>query len=73
MSTVCIHIDEGLNEQELEAIRTELMHIPHVRHVALNPRMPHDLVVEYDAHCNMPIKILHRIERRGLHPDIVSG
>ncbi len=73
MSTVCIHLDEGLNEQELEAIETELMHIPPVRHVALNPRLPHDLVVEYETHCNMPIKILRSLARHGLHPDIVSG
>lgn len=73
MNTVYIHIEEGLSAEQMRDLKEELLHIPHVSNVEMNPRLPHDLMVEYEARHNVPIKILRRIERRGLHPDIVSG
>lgn len=73
MSTVYIHIEESLSAEQMRDLKEELLHIPHVSHVEMTPRLPHDLLVEFEAHHNVPIQILHKIEQHGLHPDIVSG
>jgi hypothetical protein len=73
MNTVYIHIDETLDAGRLGDLRRELLQVPHVRHVEINARLPHDMLVEFEPHHNVPMTILHRLNRRGLHSDIMSG
>lgn len=70
MNTVTIHIDEALDTRRLEELKAELMREPYVRDVQFNPRTPHDLVVEFEEHHNLAIRVLQRLEQHGLHPDI---
>lgn len=70
MNTVTIRIDEALDARRLEELKAELMHEPYVRDVRADPRMPHDLLVEFEEHHNLAIRLLKRLEQHGLHPDI---
>ncbi|GMR07006.1 MAG: hypothetical protein BMS9Abin26_0008 [Gammaproteobacteria bacterium] len=72
MNAVCIHIDEELNLGKIGSLKEELMHMPFINNVELNTKMPHDMMVEFDAHHNMPMMILTRLSRRGLHSDIMA-
>jgi hypothetical protein len=73
MNSVCIHIDEKLHAKDMQKLKKDLMHVPHVTHVELNAKNPHDLVVEYEEHHNIPMIIQNRLHEQGLHTDIVSG
>jgi hypothetical protein len=70
MNVISIHIDETLDAGQLQALREELADVPHVANVEMNPTIPHELMVEYEEHHNVPVRVLDRLSRRGLHPDI---
>jgi len=72
MNTVYIHIDERLTAKRMREIKTEVSRLPHVAFVEYGTRNPHDMLVEFEPHHNVPMALLTRLERRGLHPDIVS-
>lgn len=72
MNAVCIHIDEVLDSGNIGNIKEELMHMPFINNVEMNPKMPHDIMVEFDGHHNMPMIILTRLSSRGLHTDIMA-
>jgi hypothetical protein len=72
MHTVSIHLDERLNSKKLHELCEELRRLPHVKHVAVSPRTPQDMLVDYEEHHSVPMAVLRSIEQRGLHPDIVS-
>jgi hypothetical protein len=72
MNTVYIHINETLDKNSMDQIRDELMHVPFVSNVEMNPNNPHDVLVEFEEHHNTPIAILHKLTSRGLHSDIMS-
>jgi hypothetical protein len=71
MNTICIHIDETLDTDEIEDVKDEIMHVPHVVNVEMNPRVPHDMTVEFEEHHNMPMIILSRLSEHGLHSDVM--
>lgn len=70
MNIVNIHIDETLDAGRIEELKEELMRVPHVRNVEMNPAIPHDLMVEYEEHHDMPMTLLSRLSAKGLHTDI---
>jgi hypothetical protein len=70
MHTICIHIDETLDASAIETLKRELLHVPHVSAVFTHPRTPHDVAVEFEERRNMPMTILSRLSRRGLHSDL---
>lgn len=70
MRSINIHITETLDPARLRLLLEELGRVPHVTHVELKPEQPHELLVEYEEHHNLPVKILNRLEHAGLHPDI---
>ncbi len=72
MNTVYIHIDERLDAKRMGQLRQELLRVPYVSNVELNPKLPHDMLVEFEAHHNVPLAVLHQLSRRGLHSDIMS-
>ncbi|MCW9025406.1 MAG: hypothetical protein OQK73_12105 [Gammaproteobacteria bacterium] len=73
MNTVQVYIDETLDSQGIDNIKTMVMAMPHVHNVEMNNSMPHDMLVEYDAHHNMPMEIIEKLEDEGIHPDIISA
>ncbi|HEY9199878.1 MAG TPA: hypothetical protein VIR60_10965 [Gammaproteobacteria bacterium] len=70
MNSINIHIVETLDAARLDRLKDELTRVPHVAHVALNPALPHELLVEYEADHNLPVRILNRLSKQGLHSDI---
>lgn len=72
MNTINIHIDETVATTELDGLRQELLATPHVRDVQLNSNMPHDVLVEFDEHENVPMHVLDVFKGHGLHADIVG-
>jgi hypothetical protein len=71
MNTICIHIDEALDAPQMEVLKTELLEVPHIHNVEVNPDLPHDMLVEFDAHYDMPMTVLQQLSQHGLHPDIM--
>lgn len=72
MNTVNIHIDETINRKEMGRLYEELMTTPYVRHVELREARPHEVMVEFDEHHNMPMHLLEILQQKGLHADIVG-
>ncbi len=73
MHTIQVYIDETLDAKDLAELRNSLLAMPHVKHVAVNADMPHDMLVEYEEHHVMPMDIVDTLHRRGVHPDVISG
>jgi hypothetical protein len=72
MNTVNIRIDESITNQDMGELFRELMTTPHVRNVEVHSAQPHDMLVEFEEHHNMPMHLLEMLQRRGLHADIVG-
>lgn len=72
MHTINIHIDETIGRQNMGSLYRELMSTPHVRNVELREAQPHDMLVEFDEHHNMPMHLLGVLQQHGLHADIVG-
>ena len=70
MNIVSIHIDETLADPDIKQLKETLSAVPHVVNVELNASIPHDLTVEYEEHHNIPVILLDRLSRQGLHSDI---
>lgn len=73
MHTVYLHIDEDLDEAGIEALKAELLRIPHVAHVEMSPKLPHDVLVEGEPHRNVAMRVLHKLGSRGLHSYVMSS
>jgi len=72
MNTVCIYIDNDLDHDAIESIKSDLLAIPHVCHVQMQDQQPHDVAIEFEAHHDVPMTLLHALENKGLHADIFS-
>lgn len=72
MNIMSIYIDETLDDRDIKDLKEALTVVPHVLNVRLNSFVPHDLMVEYEEHHNMPVIILDKLSKQGLHPDIQS-
>lgn len=72
MNVMSIYIDETLGDRDIRKLKKALTAMPHVINVELNSSVPHDLMVEYEAHFNMPVIILNKLSRQGLHSDMQS-
>ncbi len=70
MNTIRVYIDEKIDRQQLEHL---LMGITHVVDVEIEENDPHELVIEYEEHHNMPIKIIETLRSEGFHPDVLSA
>ena len=73
LNTIRIYIDENLDVQHVESIDKLLKSIDHVGDVKFGRDDLHELLVEYDEHFDMPIRITEALREKGYHPDIVSG
>lgn len=72
MNTINLYINETLGDRQFHSLQQSLLSNAHVRDVHFNPNIPHDLLVEFDEHENMPMHVLDMIKAQGLHADIVG-
>lgn len=73
MSVVQLYIEENLDEKAIARIKTILKGIKHVTDVEISNKSPHEFVIEFEEHYNLPIKIIEILKSEGYHPDIFSG
>ncbi len=72
MHSINIHIDETIDRRQRVSLFQELMTAPHINNVELHDGRPHDMLVEYEEHHDMPMQLLQMLKHRGLHADIVG-
>lgn len=72
MSSINVHIDERMKRGDIEGLRQQLLREPHVSNVEMRSEMPHDMLVEFEAHHAVPLHVLEMLRQRGLHADIVG-
>ena len=73
MNIINIHIDETLDAENIELLKDELLHVPHVNHVEMRAELPHDLMVEFEEEYDIPMTVLSRLSNHGLHSYIAYG
>ena len=73
MHTICIHIDEDLDEAGMSSLSNDLRSVNHIVDVEVNARTPHDMLVEFEEHHISPMAILRELSRHGIHADIMSA
>lgn len=73
MHTIQVYIDETLDNEGLADLRKTLLALPYVENVAFNSNAPHDVLIEYEEHHLMPMKIIESMNSKGIHTDIISG
>jgi hypothetical protein len=73
MHFIQVYIDESLDAKSLDELKTAMMNLPHVTNVEINANAPHDLLVEYEEHYNIPMLVMDKLHHKGLHPDIISA
>lgn len=70
MNVICIRIEEALDAKQLGEIREALAHVPYVTNVEMLATVTPELMVEFEEHHNVPVRLLNRLSKRGLHTDI---
>lgn len=73
MHSIQVYIDEKLDSKSLDDLRVLMQELPHVTNVEINNAQPHDMLVEYEEHYNIPMLVIDKLHHKGLHPDIVSA
>jgi len=73
MNSIQLYIDENLDEKSRTRLRIMLMEIEHVKDVEISSQSPHEFVIDFEEHHNMPMKIISALKAEGYHPDIFSG
>lgn len=73
MHSIQVYIDEKLDSKSLNDLRVLMQELPHVTNVEINNAQPHDMLVEYEEHYNIPMLVIDKLHHKGLHPDIVSA
>lgn len=72
MHTINLHIDETMSGNEVDGLCQEMLSAPHVRNVQMRSERPHEMLVEFDEHHNVPMSVLGILQSHGLHADIVG-
>ncbi|MGD8783818.1 MAG: hypothetical protein PVG75_05245 [Thioalkalispiraceae bacterium] len=73
MNSVQLYIEEDLDEKTIANIKSMLMAIEHVVDVEISNKSPHEFVIDFEEHHNMPMRIIESLKEQGYHPDIFSG
>lgn len=72
MHSINLHIDETMNERDVDKLRQRLLAEPHVSNVELKKELPHDMLVEFEEHHDIPMHVLDMLKAQGFHADIVG-
>lgn len=73
MNTVRIYIDEDLDQQKRTELESFIREMSHVVDVGIGKNEPHEVVIEFEEHHNMPMMLIERLRAQGFHPDIISA
>jgi len=73
MNSIQLYIEEDLDKDAIFNIKNLLLEIEHVVDVEISSQSPHEFVVDFDEHHNLPMKIVETLKDKGYHPDIFSG
>jgi hypothetical protein len=73
MNSVRIYIDENLDTARLKSLKQLIEGMPYVVDVEVSEKEPHEVVVDYEAQQNMPMKLIEALRAKGFHPDILSA
>lgn len=69
---VVIHIDEDLDDENIHEVEFDLAQIDGVFSACVNERARHLMLVDYDPLDVDAQSLLHRVEERGLHAELVG-
>ncbi len=73
MHSIQVFIDDDLDSKSLNELKSLMLALPHVTNVEMNIARPHDMLVEYEEHYNIPMLVMDKLHHRGFHPDIISA
>ena len=73
MHSIQVYIDDELDSKSLNELKSLMLALPHVTNVEMNISRPHDMLVEYEEHYNIPMLVMDKLHHRGFHPDIISA
>lgn len=73
MHSIQVYLDDDLDSKSLNELKLLMQGLPHVTNVELNISNPHDMLVEYEEHYNIPMLVMDKLHHKGLHPDIISA
>jgi len=73
MHTIQVYIDDELDQKSLKQLKSLMQALPHVTNVEMNSSRPHDMLVEYEEHYNIPMLVMDKLHHKGLHPNIISA
>lgn len=72
MHSISVHIDETMKSSDIDVLRRKLLKEPHVTNVEMREEMPHDMLIEFEEHHDIPVHVLEMLKAQGYHADIVG-
>ncbi|MFO7594136.1 MAG: hypothetical protein R6X15_08855 [Pseudomonadota bacterium] len=72
MHSISVHIDETMKSSDIDALRRKLLTEPYVTNVEMREEKPHDMLVEFEEHHDIPVHVLEMLKAQGYHADIVG-
>lgn len=72
LNEVVVHVDEALDEATLHTIEEGIRQETGVVSVGHNPGKSHMIMVVYDSDSTRASTLLHALEQRGLHGQVVG-
>ena len=73
MHSIQVYIEDDLDSKSLDELKAQMQALPHVTNVEMSNLRPHDMLVEYEEHYNIPMLVMDKLHHKGLHPDIISA
>ncbi len=71
-ANVVIHLDETLNAEQLHALERSLGEEQGVISACVSDRATHLMVVDFDSQAVSATDLLRRVEREGVHAELVG-
>lgn len=72
MHSISVHVDETMKSSDIDNLRQRLLQEPYVTNVEMRTEMPHDMLVEFEEHHDIPVHVLEMLKEQGYHADIVG-
>ncbi|QQZ29952.1 heavy-metal-associated domain-containing protein [Thiothrix subterranea] len=69
---VVMHIDEELSDTEIHQLEYDLSFAPGIRSACVNERARHLMVIDYDPEQVYSGEILHAVQHRGYHAELIG-
>ncbi len=72
-ANVVIHIDESLSPEEISQMEQNLGELGGIVSACVHEKTPHLMVVDYDPNAVSSTGLLHTLQGRGLHAELIGG